>query len=85
VLEAVRIMSSTYNNRYTMSEPRRKTNREVSDLASANPSESRKDANRLYQAWAPALVHTGTSSGGRPSRGEQDLQSQSADCSRLSQ
>jgi hypothetical protein len=50
VLEAVRIMSSTYNNRYTVSEPRRKTNREVSDLASANPSESRKDANRLYQA-----------------------------------
>jgi hypothetical protein len=49
VLEAVRIMSSTYNNRYTVSEPRRKTNKEVSDLASANPSESRKDANRLYQ------------------------------------
>jgi hypothetical protein len=51
MLEAVRIMSSTYNNRYTVSEPRRKTNREVLDLASANPSESRKDANRLYQVW----------------------------------
>jgi hypothetical protein len=48
VLEAIRIMSSTYNNRYTVSEPRRKTNREVSDLASANPCESRKDVNRLY-------------------------------------
>jgi hypothetical protein len=83
-MEAVRIMSSTYNNRYTMSEPRRKTNREVSDLASANPSESRKDANRLYQARGACLVYTGTSSGGRPSRGEQDPQSQSADCSRLS-
>jgi hypothetical protein len=50
VLEAIRIMSSTYNNRYTVSEPRWKTNREVSDLASANPYESRKDTNRLYQA-----------------------------------
>jgi hypothetical protein len=49
VLEAVRIMSSIYNNRYIVSEPRWKMNREVSDLASANPCESRKDANRLYQ------------------------------------
>jgi hypothetical protein len=85
MLEAVRIMSSTYNNRYTVSEPRWKTNREVSDLASANPSESRKDVNRLYRARAPTSVHTGTSSGGRPSRGEQDPQSQLAGCSRLSQ
>jgi hypothetical protein len=51
VLEAIRIMSSTYKNRYTVSELRRKTNREVSNLASANPSESRKDVNQLYQAW----------------------------------
>jgi hypothetical protein len=50
VLEAVKIMSSTYNNRYTVSAPRRKMNREVSNLASANPWESRKDVNRLYQA-----------------------------------
>jgi hypothetical protein len=85
VLEAVKIISSTYNNRYTVSAPRRKINREVSDLASANPWESRKDANRLYQERGACSVHTGTSSGSRPSQGEPDPQIQSADCSIPSQ
>jgi hypothetical protein len=36
--DAVKMISSTYSKRYTVSEPRRKMNNEVSDLATMNPS-----------------------------------------------
>jgi hypothetical protein len=38
VLDAVKMISSTYSKRYIVSELRRKMNNEVSDLASMNPS-----------------------------------------------
>jgi hypothetical protein len=41
VLEAVRMISSTQRNMYTVSAPRRKMNNEVSALASTNLRESR--------------------------------------------
>ena len=50
VEEAVKTISSTYSSKYTISSPRRKTNKEVSHLVSTNPIESRNVANRLYQA-----------------------------------
>jgi hypothetical protein len=49
-LDAVRTMSSTESNKYTISKPRRKTNKEVLDLASTNPKEVMYMVNRLYQA-----------------------------------
>jgi hypothetical protein len=50
VLNAVSIMSSTQSNKYTVSAPRQKMNKEVSDLASTNPKVRRYMANRLYQS-----------------------------------
>jgi hypothetical protein len=37
-VRAVKIISPTYSKRYTVSEPRRKMNNKVSELASMNPN-----------------------------------------------
>jgi hypothetical protein len=41
VLDVVRTMLSTKSNRYTVYDPHRKMNSEVSNLASINPKEKR--------------------------------------------
>jgi hypothetical protein len=50
VLDVVSTISSTQSNKYTVSVPRRKTDKEVLDLTSTNPRVRRYMANRLYQA-----------------------------------
>jgi hypothetical protein len=48
-LDAMRTMSSTQSNKYTVFVPRWKMNKEVSDLASRKPIEVMYVVNRLYQ------------------------------------
>lgn len=48
--DVVRMMSSTYNNKYIVSEFWWKINNEVSNFASVDPSESKYVAKWLYQA-----------------------------------
>jgi hypothetical protein len=56
-LEAIKMMSSMYSSRYTISEPRWKINKEVSELASTKPKDVKNWQSECTKPVAPASVH----------------------------